>query len=297
MNTLSYILHETWISLKKSGAMLFCALFIITTSLSLLGFFILSDNFLKTIIKDVENNLEIVVFLEDGYNENTLEQRIIPSIKSMADVASVRYVSKEDAKNELKKDVPELNEIFSVIEDNPLPASLRIKVKTPTALSTVSEKIKKENGIIINELTYGGESVNNFLSASEKFKQFTMILLVLFIVTSVIVTAATIKLTIYTRKSDIEIMKLVGATDWYIKWPYIIEGVILGVVSSAFAMMLVLFLKNSALLEMAKSIQFLNGFKNEISLQEIGIKLMLVGILQGIIGALWSTSSILAERE
>ncbi|HOT76836.1 MAG TPA: hypothetical protein PK467_13695, partial [Candidatus Wallbacteria bacterium] len=140
-------------------------------------------------------------------------------------------------------------------------------------------------------------NVHNFLTASEKFKQFSVIFLALFILTSVIVTAATIKLTIYSRRSDIEIMKLVGATDWYVKWPYIIEGMALGLISSAFAILLVLFLKNSAILEIAKSIQFLSGFKSEVSMLEIGWKLTVVGILQGIIGALWSTSSILSERE
>ncbi|HPG60251.1 MAG TPA: hypothetical protein PKW98_20730, partial [Candidatus Wallbacteria bacterium] len=85
--------------------------------------------------------------------------------------------------------------------------------------------------------------------------------------------------------------------DWYVKWPYIIEGMALGLISSAFAIMLVLFLKNSAVLEIAKSIQFLSGFKSEVSMLEIGWKLTVVGILQGIIGALWSTSSILSEKE
>ncbi|HOD41275.1 MAG: Cell division protein FtsX [bacterium ADurb.Bin243] len=297
MHSFTYILAETWISMKKSATMLFSAAVIMTTALSLLGFFIVTQNFFKVVLKDIENNLQIVVFLEDGFNERTLKDAIIPSVRAYPEVAEVEYVNKEKAREELKKDIAELDEIFSIIEDNPLPSSLRIKVRTPQSLKTVAERLKKENGIIINEITYGGENVHNFLTASEKFKQFSVIFLALFILTSVIVTAATIKLTIYSRRSDIEIMKLVGATDWYVKWPYIIEGMALGLISSAFAIMLVLFLKNSAVLEIAKSIQFLSGFKSEVSMLEIGWKLTVVGILQGIIGALWSTSSILSEKE
>ncbi len=277
--------------------MLFSAVIIITTALSLLGFFIVSQNFLKVVLKDIENNLQIVVFLEDGFNERTLKEVIIPSIKEYPQVIKVDYIDKEMAREELKKDISELNEIFSVIEDNPLPSSLRVSVSAPEALETTAERLKKENGIIIDEITYGGENVRNFLKASEKFKQFSVIFLTLFIITSVIVTSSTIKLTIYSRKSDIEIMKLVGATDWYVKWPYIIEGIVLGLFSSFLAIMLVLFLKNSAVLEVAKSIQFLSGFKSEISMFEIAWKLLVVGILQGIIGALWSASSILSEKE
>lgn len=277
--------------------MLFSAIVIITTALSMLGFFIVTQNFLKVVLKDIESNLQIVVFLEDGFNERTVKEVIIPSIKEYPQVSKVDYIDKERAREELKKDISELNEIFSIIEDNPLPSSLRVSVSEPEALETVAERLKKENGIIVDEITYGGENVRNFLKASEKFKQFSVIFLTLFIITSVIVTSSTIKLTIYSRKSDIEIMKLVGATDWYVKWPYIIEGVALGVFSSFLAIMLVLFLKNSALLEAAKSIQFLSGFKSEVSMFEIGWKLMVVGILQGIIGALWSASSILSEKE
>ena len=297
MHSLRYILYETWLSMKKSATMLFSAVIIITTALSLLGFFIVSQNFLKVVLKDIENNLQIVVFLEDGFNERTLKEVIIPSIKEYPQVSKVDYIDKEQAREELKKDISELNEIFSVIEDNPLPSSLRVSVSAPEALEIIVERLKKENGIIIDEITYGGENVRNFLNASEKFNQFSVIFLTLFIITSVIVTSSTIKLTIYSRKSDIEIMKLVGATDWYVKWPYIIEGVILGLFSSFLAIMLVLFLKNSAVLEVAKSIQFLSGFKSEISMFEIAWKLLVVGILQGIIGALWSASSILSEKE
>lgn len=297
MHSLRYILYETWLSMKKSATMLFSAVIIITTALSMLGFFIVSQNFLKVVLKDIENNLQIVVFLEDGFNERTLKEVVIPSIKEYPQVIRVDYVNKEQAREELKKDISELNEIFSVIEDNPLPSSLRVSVSAPEALETIAERLKKENGIIIDEITYGGENVRNFLKASEKFNQFSVIFLTLFIITSVIVTSSTIKLTIYSRKSDIEIMKLVGATDWYVKWPYIIEGVALGLFSSFLAIMLVLFLKNSALLEVAKSIQFLSGFKSEISMFEIAWKLLVVGILQGIIGALWSASSILSEKE
>ncbi|HPG59549.1 MAG TPA: permease-like cell division protein FtsX, partial [Candidatus Wallbacteria bacterium] len=217
MHSFTYILAETWISMKKSATMLFSAAVIMTTALSLLGFFIVTQNFFKVVLKDIENNLQIVVFLEDGFNERTLKDAIIPSVRAYPEVAEVEYVNKEKAREELKKDIAELDEIFSIIEDNPLPSSLRIKVRTPQSLKTVAERLKKENGIIINEITYGGENVHNFLTASEKFKQFSVIFLALFILTSVIVTAATIKLTIYSRRSDIEIMKLVGATDWYVK--------------------------------------------------------------------------------
>ncbi|HOT78274.1 MAG TPA: permease-like cell division protein FtsX, partial [Candidatus Wallbacteria bacterium] len=160
MHSFSYILAETWISMKKSATMLFSAAVIMTTALSLLGFFIVTQNFFKVVLKDIENNLQIVVFLEDGFNERTLKEGVIPSVKAYAEVAEVEYVNKEKAREELKKDIAELDEIFSIIEDNPLPSSLRIKVRTPEALKTVAERLKKENGIIINEITYGGENVH-----------------------------------------------------------------------------------------------------------------------------------------
>ncbi len=292
-----YILYETWISIKKSATMLFSAAIIITTALSLLGFFIVTQNLLRAVLKDIENNLQIVVFLEDGFNERTLKEAVIPSIKRYPQVADVEFVDKNRACEELKKDIAELDEIFSVIEDNPLPSSLRIGVKTPDALEPTLQRLKAENGIIIDEITYGGENVRNFLKASEKFKHFSVIFLVLFIITSVIVTSSTIKLTIYSRKNDIEIMKLFGATYWYVKGPYVIEGVARFLFSSLLAIALVFFLKNSAITEIVRNVHFLSGFKSEASMFEICWKLSITGILQGIIGALWSTSAILSEKD
>ncbi len=291
-----YIIDETFISLKKSPMMLFCAVVIITTSLALLGVFIMGDKFFKAIVSNFENNLEIVAFLEDGFNESTVKNVIIPSISTYQGVSSVRLVTKEGAREELKKEVPELNEVFSVIEENPLPASIRVKVTSADSLAEITAKLKKENGIAVSEVTYGGESVNSFLNAAKSLKQFMVLFLLLFILTSIVVTSATIKLTVYSRRDDIEIMKLVGATDWYVKWPYLIEGIILGVASGALATLLILFFKNSAVLELSKSMYILNAVKSDVSMMEICWKLILVGTLQGVIGAMWSTASVLSEK-
>ncbi|HNY12196.1 MAG TPA: permease-like cell division protein FtsX, partial [Candidatus Wallbacteria bacterium] len=170
-----YIIDETFISLKKSPMMLFCAVVIITTSLALLGVFIMGDKFFKAIVSNFENNLEIVAFLEDGFNESTVKNVIIPSISTYQGVSSVRLVTKEGAREELKKEVPELNEVFSVIEENPLPASIRVKVTSADSLAEITAKLKKENGIAVSEVTYGGESVNSFLNAAKSLKQFMVL--------------------------------------------------------------------------------------------------------------------------
>ena len=295
--SLKYIFNETFISLRKSGMLILCAIIIITTALISLGLFILADRAASAVISGFENNLEIVAFLEDGFNASTLKNVIIPNISNYPEVASVRLVTKEDAREELKKEVPELRDVFSIIEENPLPSSLRIKVKTPDTLAAVTDRMKKENGLAIEEITYGGENANSFLKASQKFRESSLFVLIIFIIASVVVIAATIRLTVYSRFNEIEIMRLVGATDWYIKWPYILEGIFLGVVSGALATLAVLFIKNGVFLELSKSFIFLKNIAEGVNIFDICWKLILVGILQGIIGAMFSTASVLSEKK
>lgn len=292
-----YILGETFISLRKSGTLIACSVIIITTALISLGVFIMAGRAAGTLLSGFENSLEIVAFLEDGINEGSLKNVAIPNISAYPEVASVRYVSRDEAREELKKNVPELRDVFSVIEENPLPASLRIKVKSPEMLASVSDKMKKENGLLIEEVTYGGESANAFLKASKKFRESSIFILALFIIASVIVIAATIRLAVYSRSGEIEIMRLVGATDWYIKWPYILEGIILGVVSGLLATMAILFIKNGVFLELSKNFAVLKNIPDGIDIYDICWKLVLVGTLQGIVGAMLSTASVLSEKK
>lgn len=291
-----YILDETLISLRKSFSMLVCSAVIVTASLALFGMFIISDRAFSRVAAHFENNLEVVAFLEDGYNEGTVKNAIMPAISTYPGVASVRLVTKDEARRELSKDVPELDELFSVIEENPLPASLRVKVKSPDMLSQVTAKMKKENGIAISDVTYGGESANAVLSGIAGMRRFMLVCLVLFTIASIIVTAATIRITVTARRDDIEIMKLVGATDWYIKWPYIIEGILLGLVSGAAATLLMLFFRNGAVAELGRSVTMFGALADAVSIPELCFKLVTVGVLQGIIGAMWSTASVLSEK-
>lgn len=298
MYTLKYILEESLILLKKNITMSISSMLIIITSLCLLGFFIITQQFLNVILKNIEENLQIVVFLESGINESIILKKIIPEIKSYPQVLNVEYISKEKASEEFKKNIPELKDIFSIIEENPLPASLKIKVKDINDIKIVAEKIKNENSILIDEINYGGENFYNFLKISYFFKKISVTYLLIFVFASIIVISSAIKLDVYSQKIDIEIMKLVGATNFYIKMPYIIKGSLIGLISSIISIIFVYFVQQSVILEIFKIFKFISYTKFDLlSTFDISLKLLIVGVLQGIIGAIWAVSKVLAEKE
>ncbi|MEZ7890267.1 MAG: permease-like cell division protein FtsX [Candidatus Wallbacteria bacterium] len=296
MNSLKYIIEETYFAIKKSGTLIINAVLIITAALSLFGVLMIADKATKLLFQNFETNLEIIAFLEDQTDPATLNNVIIPNISAYPEVGNVKLVSKEEAAEALKKDMPELREIFSVIEENPLPVTLRIKVKSAAMLEAVTAKIKKENGLLIEDVTYGGDKISSFLETGEKIKRALLLFVIVFIVSSIAIVSSTIKMTVHSRRNEIEIMQLTGATEWYIKWPYVIEGTFIGIISAVLATVLVYFMQNAMVTEFARNFAFVKNLPSNLSYYEILFKLLIIGVLQGIIGALISTSRYLSEK-
>lgn len=296
MNSLKYIIEETYFAIKKSGTLIINAVLIITAALSLFGVLMIADKATKLLFQNFETNLEIIAFLEEQTDPATLNNVIIPNISAYPEVGNVKLVSKEEAAEALKKDMPELREIFSVIEENPLPVTLRIKVKSASMLEAVTAKIKKENGLLIEDVTYGGDKISSFLETSEKIKRALLLFVIVFIVSSIAIVSSTIKMTVHSRRNEIEIMQLTGATEWYIKWPYVIEGTFIGIISAVLATVLVYFMQNAMVTEFARNFTFIKNLPSNLSYYEILFKLLIIGVLQGIIGALISTSRYLSEK-
>ena len=179
--------------------------------------------------KNLENELTIVVYLEKTANENDVNF-LTSSIKKLKDVESVSYKSKDEWKLEMSEYNSSFGTVFEDYEDNPLLDSFVVKVKDVESLSTITESIRKMDKI--ESANYGEDTVDTIISVFDIVEKTTMIVVIALVFVTAFLITNTIKLTIYSRKNEIEIMRLVGASNIAIKLPFVFEGFIIGILGS-----------------------------------------------------------------
>jgi cell division transport system permease protein len=194
---------------------------------------------LQNVVKKVRNRMEMVVFLKDEITSETLKT-IENTINSFEGIDKIIYVSKEQALERFKEDFKDKTYLLDGTEGNPLPASFEIKLKdnyrTPDRMQSIALRIKTLDGI--ERVEYGRTLVEKLDRILNVFYWIEGLFLLLIVFTSIFMISNTIRLTVFARKETIEIMKLVGATNWFIRLPYIFEGITQGIIGSGLSLLL-----------------------------------------------------------
>ncbi len=210
---------------------------VMTVTFLLLGVFIYVISISQTALRYLEQQVQLSVFFKDDFKEDAI-LTLKAKLENDARISTVKYISKEDAFkifSELNKDEPIL---LQSISPSVLPASLEIKAKNISDLNPISEELSKMDGV---------EEVRFFKDVVQKFKVWSsvvyivgFVLVTLFFVISYSVILNTVRTTIHSKGVELEIMKLVGASDRYVKNPLIYQGTIFGLMSSTIAGLLLL---------------------------------------------------------
>jgi cell division transport system permease protein len=226
-------------NVKKEKLLSMSNVFVMTVTFLVLGLFIGLVILSQTSLRYLEQQAQITIFFKDDFTEAN-----ILTFKSTTEkdprVAQVTYVSKQDALKiykELNKDQPILLENIS---SDFLPASLEVRAKNIADLSTLSNEYKKVDGV--EDVRFFGNVVEKFRVVSDTIYIIGFSLVLLFLLISYSVIVATLRTTINSKGPELEIMKLVGATDSYVKTPLIYQGVFYGVVSSTISAIIMLLL-------------------------------------------------------
>ncbi len=224
----------------------------------ILGAFILLYLNVYGWIQDWGGSMSISVYLAEDVDKNELE-KIEQFLKDQPNVLSYRFVSKEEALRQFKQALGPQSKLLSALASNPLPASFEVQLKSANnksnSLKALAMRLGKLTGV--QEVQYSEAWITRFKDILEVVKIIGFIVGGLLALGALFIVTNTIKLTIYSRKEEIEILKLVGATDWFVKAPFIIEGMIQGVVSAVAALgvlhlgFLVFSMKKTAVLTLA----------------------------------------------
>ena len=194
----------------------------------------------QSFTREMEKDLTIVVFLDTDTTEEEVND-IKDKLESMSNVESLTYQSKSAVKEEMSKENEIFNEVMSTWddEDNPLKDTFQVKVKVVERISNTAKSIEKIDKV--SSVKYGEGMVDNLIEAFEAAQNVSYGMVIALILVTVFLIINTIKLTIFSRKREISIMRLVGASNFTIKTPFIIEGMVLGILGSIIPILIVCF--------------------------------------------------------
>ena len=224
-------IRDAFKSVFRNFSLSIASITCITITLIIVGISIIASLNLKNFTKEIEEDVTMVVFLDASIKEEEISN-LNMQINELNNVLEVKFKSKTTAKNEMMKESEFFKETMGTWSDkeNPLKDSFMVKVKDITKIKTTADQIRAMNKV--SSLNYGEEMVNNLISAFAMIQKVAIIMVVALVVVTVFLIVNTIKLTIFSRKREISIMRLVGASNSSIKIPFLIEGLILGFLGS-----------------------------------------------------------------
>ncbi|MBU5292844.1 permease-like cell division protein FtsX [Anaerosalibacter bizertensis] len=209
----------------------------ITAVLIILGMVLIMILSINNIVSETQNKFdEIQIFLEDDIKKEEIET-IGNKIKSSDGVKNVKFLTKEEAMKDMKEDWGEEGDLLEGLEENPLPNSYIIQLEDIEYADAVVENIKGMKGI--EEVKYYRDIIEKLLSTANYIRITGVIIIVILMAVSVFIISNTIKITVTARKREVNIMKYVGATNGYIRGPFIIEGILLGLIGALLSILIV----------------------------------------------------------
>lgn len=230
-----------FVNFWRNGFLSFSAIIVLTLSLSIFGALIFGSAFGRALLQEVKNKVDInVYFVLDSQESDILALK--KTIENLPEVSTVEYISRDAALATFRdkwKDNTLILQGLDEIGDNPFPAVLNIKAKEPSQYAGIAHfldsksSLSKDGTAIVEKVNYNQNKIiidrlGRIIPAAEKTGS---LIAILFVIVAVIITFNTIRLIIFTARDEISVMKLVGASNLYIRGPFVISGVMYGVVS------------------------------------------------------------------
>lgn len=290
-NGLLYACGEALRSLGRNKWMTIASVGVVVVTLLMLGGFMMVNLNLEYITENVKEQVEIVLYLDD---ESTLAERneLREKLLAHGSLEEVRFVSKSEALQRLRKQMGDVVDGYEGREDNPLRDSFELKTKHPELVGAVAEELAGYPAVA--DVDYGEATVEKLFAATRAIQLVGLILMLGLAVTAVFLIAHTIRLTVFIRRREIMIMKYVGATNWFIRWPFLLEGLMIGLLGAALPLG-ALYYTYQASLEWvaANNLMFLTLLPIPIIMGELVKYLLPLGTGLGILGSAFSMDQFL----
>lgn len=284
---LKYYSKEATKNVFSNGWMSLASIFTVVASLLIFGIFLILTINLNYIASQFESDYEIILVVDENYTPEQTEA-LRSKIEAIEYVETVTFDSKDARLQDLKTDMGDNASLFDGYEDNnPLRDWYKITLSDLNQTDNVVSQLENLEGIA--KVRLNRDTIDRLLSATSLIAKNSIWIMIALGIISIFIISNTIKLAVFSRAKEINIMKFVGATDWFIRWPFIIEGMIIGLLGSTFSLLIISFGYNGLASSLASlGISFVT-FKPLSDMIPYLIPMFIVmGILLGGIGSMIS---------
>ena len=236
-NRFGYLIGEGFGNVFKNKKSTGASLMIMCATMIIFGIFLILTENINHFVAEVESAQGIQVFINNEATQEQIEE-VEEKLRALDGVSTTDYVSKEDALTQMKDRFGDKKDLLAGYEENNIfPASYVVTLTDLSKSKEVQEQILTFDNI--KKITSKDETVTTLINLANGIKIVTGVILILLVIISIFIIANTIKLTVHARRKEISIMKYVGATNGFIRWPFIVEGMIIGVLASSISIILV----------------------------------------------------------
>ena len=256
-NIVGYLIGEGFKNTFKNKKSTFSAMLVMCISMLIFGlFFIIGEN-INHIMQTVENAQAMQVFINlDATDEDI--QKLEEELKTIEGISKIEFLSKEDGFADYKEKYGDRSYLIDSYEEF-IPDSYIINFTDLKLSGQVLEQVKKLDNV--KEVTSANEVMDKLVKVTNGIRMVTLLILAGLVIGAIFIIANTIKLTVYARRKEISIMKYVGATNSFIRWPFIVEGMLIGIISACISILIV-----GGLYRLAT-----NGLLSSATIQNLGI--------------------------
>jgi len=235
IRTARYIIKEGIVNTYRNILMSLASIMIVIATLVVFGFFLLIALNLELNINVFKELPELEVFCHEELDENQVSY-VEEAVKNSDKVAKYEIVTKEQAFEKFKKRLGEGSMILDGYDESILPVSFIINLKDPSQSTEAVEEFKDISGV--ENVSFHQQTIDMISKVTYWMRFISGIMIMILLIISVFIISNTIKITVFARRREINIMKFIGATDWFIRWPFVVEGVIIGILGAIIALIL-----------------------------------------------------------
>jgi cell division transport system permease protein len=290
---LGFFLAEALKNIRLNVLMSITAVTTTFVCILVFGLGLLVSNHIQGVIGSVREDVSLEAF-PPGATAQDLDT-LADKVRNWPEVSRVSEVSEEEAFAEFKDRFEDQPELYQDLDEGVFPASVQIQLEDPSTVNDVAERLKQEEGFTENDLSYPQQTIDRLNSVTSVVIWGLYGATLLFLIASVLLISNAIRLSIFARRKEIEVMKLVGASDGFVRTPFVLEGLLQGLVGSTLAALAVIWV-NYLFVEWAhNALPFVPISANAVNAPFLILLLIAVGVAIGVIGSFLSVTRFLRK--
>lgn len=278
-----YYIKETFTSLKRNSLMSIASISTVALSILVLGIFLTMVLNVNNLASHLENQVQVTIYMDDSASAEQLKH-MEKVLRSTAGIVKVTPRTKEEALAEFRKRLGEQQKLLAALgEDNPFPASFEIQVDNPERIPQLVAQFQQMPGV--ETAKFGQEVVEHLFQLTRVLRIGGILLIVLLAIATLFIISNTIRITVFARRREVNIMKYVGATDWFIRWPFLLEGMLMGFAGAVIASLILVQGYNAVQAKIYGTLAFFPMLPSWPTMGYLSAGLICVGTLIGALGS------------